>query len=96
MRLGDRIYRSERQGVITMTVPEHELRELVATWRDREQLLCRRADQQHGTQYAEQLAYRADGIGGCADALEALLELPRTVVAVDPSLQSEGKPSTRA
>jgi hypothetical protein len=49
------------------------LRELVKAWREREQRFCRQADGQGQTYYAEQLAAKADGVGTCADELEAAL-----------------------
>lgn len=48
--------------------------DLIAKWREREQRLCRQADGQGSTQYAERLAAKADGIAQCADELEALIK----------------------
>ncbi len=60
---------------MTAIGPDHvaALRELIATWREKEQALCRQADGQGQTQYAERLAAKADGIGACADALAAIV-----------------------
>lgn len=60
------------------------LRTLVEKWRERERALCRQADGQNGTMCGALLAYRADGIGACADQLAALL-------AVDVRQETEQK-----
>ena len=50
-----------------------DLEKLVAWMRAEEQRLCRQADGQGLTQYAERLAAKADAFGRCADRLAALL-----------------------
>lgn len=53
--------------------PPREVQQLIEKWRAEEQRLCRMADGQGQTQYAERLAAKADAYGSCADELSALL-----------------------
>jgi hypothetical protein len=46
---------------------------LAEKWRAREMALCRKADAQTTTQYAQRLAAEAEGMARCADELEATL-----------------------
>lgn len=49
------------------------LHALVVSWRKREMQLCRKADAQSSTQFAQRLAAEAEGYATCADELAALL-----------------------
>ena len=49
------------------------LEQLIREWRKREVALCRKADAQPSTLYAQRLAAEAEGIVWCADHLAAAL-----------------------
>jgi septal ring factor EnvC (AmiA/AmiB activator) len=66
-----------RAQLVSMDATLASLRELVIAWREREQRLCRQADGQGQTYYAERLAAKADGVGTCADELDAALQRSR-------------------
>jgi len=51
--------------------------DLVEQWRERERRLCRKADGQQTTQYAQRLTIEAEATARCADELASLLSAER-------------------